>query len=399
MEKYDVKQPIRLKKGVYKLNSERNFDYQLNRVINWDGGRLEDIQPIAGRIKTSADWKRELIALGDKAMQENRIQNAIAYYRMSEFFMYDGDPDKKAYYEKATDLFYQYYADYFEGENPRIEKVNVPYEHVTLPVMHVVPQGTCKGTILLHGGNDSYFEEFLFTVLYLQEQGFEVYMFEGPGQGGVMRMQGMHFTHEWEKPVKAILDYFHLEDVTIIGISLGGYLAPRAAAFDRRISKVVAWSVFPCFQDVIVGMQKPIIQKLFYILMKLHARPLINFVFNMKAKKEPVIDWGLKHGCYAYEAKDAYGYAQKLKLYDLEPVADRITQDMLIIGASQDHFIDYRLIGREINMLTNVRSLTFRLFTDKEEAQNHCNVGNGKIVLDTICAWITQIDEENSGTE
>ena len=399
MEKYDVNQPIQLKKGVYKLNSERNFDYQLNRVINWDGGRLEDIQPIANRIKTSADWKRELIALGDRAMQENRIQNAIAYYRMSEFFMYDGDPDKKAYYEKATDLFYQYYADYFEGEHPRIEKLNVPYEQVTLPVMHVVPQGRCKGTILLHGGNDSYFEEFLFTVLYLQEQGFEVYMFEGPGQGGVMRMQGMHFTHEWEKPVKAILDYFHLEDVTIIGISLGGYLAPRAAAFDKRISKVVAWSVFPCFQDVIVGMQKPVIQKLFYILMKLHARPLINFVFNKKAKKESVIDWGLKHGCYAYEAKDAYGYAQKLKLYDLEPVADQITQDILIIGASQDHFIDYRLIGREINMLTNVRSLTFRLFTDKEEAQNHCNVGNGKIVLDTICAWITQIDEENAATE
>ena len=399
MDKYDVNQPIQLKKGVYQLNPERNFDYQLNRVINWDGGRLEDIQPIANRIKTSADWKRELIALGDTAMQENRIQNAIAYYRMSEFFMYDGDPDKKAYYEKATDLFYQYYADYFEGENPRIEKVSVPYEHITLPVMHVVPQGRCKGTILLHGGNDSYFEEFLFTVLYLQEQGFEVYMFEGPGQGGVMRMQGMHFTHEWEKPVKAILDYFHLEDVTIIGISLGGYLAPRAAAFDRRISKVVAWSVFSCFQDVIVGMQKPVIQKLFYFLMKLHARPLINFVFNMKAKKEPVIDWGLKHGCYAYEAKDAYGYTQKLKLYDLEPVADQITQDILIIGASQDHFIDYRLIGREINMLTNVRSLTFRLFTDKEEAQNHCNVGNGKIVLDTICAWITQIDEENAATE
>ena len=123
------------------------------------------------------------------------------------------------------------------------------------------------------------------------------------------------------------------------------------------------------------------------------------YFFNLKAKKEPVIDWGLKHGCYAYEAKDAYGYAQKLKLYDLEPVADKITQDILIIGASQDHFIDYRLIGREINMLTNVKSLTFCLFTDKEEAQNHCNVGNGKIVLDTICAWITQIDEENAAAE
>ena len=206
MDRYDVNQPVRLKKGVYRLNQERNFDYQLNRVINWDGGRIEDIKPIADRIRTSSDWKRELIALGDTAMEEGRTENAIAYYRMSEFFMYDGDPDKKAYYEKATKLFYEYYADYFEGDDPRIEKLNVPYENVKLPVMHVVPNGKSKGTILLHGGNDSYFEEFLFTVLYLKEQGFEVYMFEGPGQGGVVRNQGKHFTYEWERPVKAVLD-------------------------------------------------------------------------------------------------------------------------------------------------------------------------------------------------
>ena len=57
------------------------------------------------------------------------------------------------------------------------------------------------------------------------------------------------------------------------------------------------------------------------------------------------------------------------------------------------HFIDYHMVGREIDMLTNVKSLTFRLFTDKEDAQNHCNVGNGRIVLDTICDWIGQIDD------
>lgn len=391
MKKYDTTKPVVLKKGVYQLNDESNFNYQLNRVINWDGGRLEDVVTVAGKIHNSADWKRAMITLGNRAMKEGRTENAIAYYRMSEFFMYDGDPDKKKYYERATKLFYQYYADFFEGDHPRVRRYEVPYRNVKLPVMHVVPEGKSKGTILIHGGNDSYFEEFLFTVLYMQEKGYEVYMFEGPGQGGVMRVQGMHFTHEWEKPVKAVLDYFHLDDVTIIGISLGGYLAPRAAAFDKRIHRVVAWSVFPCFQDVIVGMQKPAIQKLFYLLMGLHARPLINYVFGKKAKKEPVIDWGIKHGCYAYEAKDAYGYAWKLKLYDLEPVADRITQDMLIVGANQDHFIDYRMVGREINMLKNVKSLTFRLFTDKEDAQNHCNVGNGKLVIDTICNWIEQI--------
>ena len=117
-------------------------------------------------------------------------------------------------------------------------------------------------------------------------------------------------------------------------------------------------------------------------------------VFGKKAKKSPIIDWGIKHGCYAYEAKDAYSYAKKLKLYDLAPVADKITQDMLILGANGDHFIDYTLIGREINMLKNVRSLTFRLFTDKEDAQNHCNVGNGQLTIDVICDWIEHIDRK-----
>jgi len=391
MKKYDISQPIALKKGVYKLNDEANFNYQFNRVINWDGGRLEDIQKIGGKIKSSADWKRELIALGDEAMEEERFGNAIAYYRMSEFFMYDGDPDKKKYYEKATALFYEYYADYFEGENPRIRRLEVPYEGVKLPVMHVKPEGESRGTLLLHGGNDSYFEEFLFSLLYLQEKGFEVYLFEGPGQGGVIRTQGMHFTHEWEKPVKAVLDFFQLSDVTIIGVSLGGYLAPRAAAFDKRITKVVAWSVFPSFLDVIIGEQPPVLRKIFYLLMRLHAKGLVNLIFNAKAKKEPMIDWGLKHGMYAYEADSAYGYAKKLADYSLEPIADKVTQDILILGASRDHFIDYHMIGREIDMFTNVRSLTFRLFTEKEEAENHCNVGNGKLALDTICGWLESL--------
>ena len=125
MKKYDIQLPVILKKGVYKLNKERNFDYQLNRVINWDGGRLEDVEKIAGRIRNSDDWKRELIKLGDEALSEDRIDNAIAYYRMSEFFMYDGDPDKKKYYLKATEMFYEYYADYFESDDPRIEKTEV----------------------------------------------------------------------------------------------------------------------------------------------------------------------------------------------------------------------------------------------------------------------------------
>jgi hypothetical protein len=39
-------------------------------------------------------------------------------------------------------------------------------------------------------------------------------------------------------------------------------------------------------------------------------------------------------------------------------------------------------------MLKNVRSLTARLFTEKEQAQNHCQVGNVELSLQTIVRWI-----------
>ena len=396
MEQYNIHQPIRFTSGMYRLNDEPNFNYQLNRVIHWNGGTLGDVKRAAHKIHTGADWKRALISLGNRAYKENRIAPAIGYYRMSEFFMEDGDPDKLKYYKRATAMFYAYYADYFAGDAPIIERLSVPYEGIELPVWHLKPEGETKDTILLHGGNDSYMEEFLFSVLYLRECGFELYLFEGPGQGGVVRMQGKHFTHEWERPVKAMLDHLHLQDVTIIGISLGGYLAPRAAAFDKRITKVICWSVFPSFLGSVIGTQGKSLETAFYAMMKLRAKPLLNLVFGIKCKKDPMVNWAIRHGMYAYEADSPYDWAKKLERYDIRPVAHRLTQDVLILGASADHFIDYHKISQEIDAMTNVRSLTFRLFTEQENAANHCQVGNAKLALDTIMNWIMETNRKNS---
>ena len=380
------------KKGVYKLNEQRNFDFQLNRVVMWDGGDLEEIKAAGPKIKTSEDWKRELIALSDRAVSEGRTENAIAYYRMSEFFMYDGDPDKKAYYVKATEMFYDYYKSVFDsGEVMRCE---VPYEDVKLPVIIARAKGEEKDIILLHGGNDSYFEEFFFPMRYLAENGFTTYLFEGPGQGGVIRVQGKHFTHQWERPVKEVLDHFGLDDVTIIGASLGGMLAPRAAAFEKRIKRVIAWSVFPNFRDVLLSASSPADagrMRLAKWLLDHNCRGIINAVFGRLAKRDEMIRWGLEHGKYAYEADSAFDYAKKMECYQMIDIADRITQDILIAGANRDHFIPYTMIGEEINALKNVRSLTFRLFTDKEDACNHCNCGNVKLTFDTFMDWIMQM--------
>lgn len=102
--------------------------------------------------------------------------------------------------------------------------------------------------------------------------------------------------------------------------------------------------------------------------------------------------WGLMHGMYAYEAKSPYEYLLKMNRYQMMDIAPLIKQDMLIIGANKDHFIDYRMVKSQIDVLTNVRSLTIRIFTDKEDAGEHCNVGNTKLVLDTILSWISSFN-------
>lgn len=238
------------KKGTYNFNDDENFNFQLNRVIMWGNGDPNEIKEVSKGIHDSTTWVKALTKLADKAKNEQRTDAEITYRRMSEFFMYDSDPMKLTTYKKAKELFYKY------NENQIIENgitlTQVPYEKDNyLPVMSCKANGECNGRILLHGGNDSYIEELFETLLYFQDKGFDVYLFEGPGQGGCLREQNMKFTHEWEKPVQAILDYFNLKDVIIIGASLGAYLAPRAAAFDKRITKVISWSIFPDFFDIL----------------------------------------------------------------------------------------------------------------------------------------------------
>lgn len=381
---------MRFKRGHYQLNDEPNYNFQLGRVINWDGGLLEDIEPIAKRITTPREWKEELIKLGDKAVKENRTENAIAYYRMSEFFMYSGDEDKLKYYRFAKALFYDYYKDYFI--NKVVEKKEVPYKNSKMPVLMSKTKKEKKGTIILFGGNDSYMEELFFPMIYLSENGYDIYLFEGPGQGAMLREQNVKFTHQWEEPVQAMLDYFGLEKVVLIGISLGGMLAPRAAAFEKRVDKVVAWSVFPSFLEVLLYDFPPFVKFLYKSMLKLKLRSMFNIVLKKYMKKYPKADWGINQGMHAYGAKSPYDYLCKIAAFKMTDVAHLISQDVLILQGKDDHFINWALYKQEIDSLKNARSLTLRLFTDKEEASDHCQVGNTKLALDTILKWLESFE-------
>src|SRR4029077_414226 len=78
------------------------------------------------------------------------------------------------------------------------------------------------------------------------KRGYNVLIFDGPGQGGALVMQKLAMRADWENVVTPVVDYlFTRPDVdsahiALYGGSFGGYLAPRAAAFEHRLGACIA---------------------------------------------------------------------------------------------------------------------------------------------------------------
>ncbi len=384
-----MERKVEFSKGEFQLHQNPNFNYQLNRTYNVSNGNLDEMVELAGKLTSIRDWEKEMKTLAEKALSEEKIEDAIAYFRMTEFFMYDGNPDKIKVYDKSIELFYQYHDKLFKTGMLTLD--HVPFVQGYLPVIHTKPEGECVDTILIHGGFDSYMEEFLPSLMYLRENGFEVYLFEGPGQGNVLRKQGINFSVEWEKPIKAILNYYDLNDVTIIGISMGAILAPRAAAFENRIKRVVAWSVCTNMLELLLDATSEEERKVLTELLAKGDRNTINQIMYSLMEREPLIDWGMHHGFYNMGVDNPYDYMLAANRYEYKDVAYKITQDFFLLGAEKDHLIRIEKYKDVIDSLINVKSLTYRMFTAKENAASHCNTGNPKLVLDTIISWIKMI--------
>ena len=82
-----------------------------------------------------------------------------------------------------------------------------------------------------------------------------------------------------------------------------------------------------------------------------------------------------------------YEYLQKARAFTIEPVAERITQDVLLLSAREDLLVDFALYKQEIDLLKNTRSLEFAVPGRALNGQAHCNMGNTKYMLDLILNW------------
>ncbi|UTW62869.1 alpha/beta hydrolase [bacterium SCSIO 12741] len=363
--------------GYHKVHPIKIIDYQLNRWYSLGFYELSDIKILGANIKGIDDWKPKMIEMADHKLKHGEKLAAAMYYRGAEFFTMPDDPDKYKLYQKFRHFFYQ--SSIVNSEDCKY----IPYDNGFIPAMRYAAKGKKTETLLIFGGFDSFMEEFCLIAQTFTKRGIEVICFEGPGQGEPLKDYGLKMIIDWEKPTKAVLDHFNLEEASLMGISMGGWWAIRAAAFEPRITKVIALGVGYDYLEILPKWGK----KLLLFFMKFKG--FMNHMARIKMKLIPQERWSINNLMHLTGAKTPMDASQIILQMNKENIAsEKVTQDVLLLSGAKDHFIPVKMHHLQVKALKNAQSVTDHIFTKKDAAEDHCMVGNMSLAINTITAWL-----------
>jgi pimeloyl-ACP methyl ester carboxylesterase len=175
-----------------------------------------------------------------------------------------------------------------------------------------------------------------------------------------------------------------------MGISFGGCLVLRAAAYEPRVKRAIACDI--CFDVFSIWLEKlpPAKRAVLETLYRLNAASIYNALMEQAMQKSLVVDWGVRHGMYIVGAKTPFEHLKISASFNTADVSPLVKQDVLLLAGTEDFGVPIKQFYQQIEALKNVRSLTARMFTRAEQAQNHCQVGNLSLLLDVIATWIDQ---------
>jgi dienelactone hydrolase len=311
----------------------------LSAIANWaprfvaNGVDMNDFQRVTASIERWDDWCARWSALG--AEHEARMREAVAagHYRSAAAhglraamayhfgkFLFLDHPDELRAAHAKTVAVYGEVVSYFPVPGERVE---IPYDggRSRLPAILRRPWHVPRPpVVILIPGLDSVKEELHSYADDLVERGLAALSIDGPGQGE------MEFTHpmrfDYEVAVTAAIDYLEgrpdvdARRVGLLGVSLGGYYAPRAAAFEPRVRAAVAVAGAYDFSSHFDRL--PALTQAAFVA-RLHAR-------------------------------DRAEALQRLSRFSLEGVAERIQAPLLVIMGRRDRLVppaDAERLARE----------------------------------------------------
>jgi pimeloyl-ACP methyl ester carboxylesterase len=389
--------------GVFKSN----FDYQLVRAMPagayGDGGAVGEALSTARRIVDGdpeswvAAWTetaervekigRDCLSAGHAISAREAFLRATLYWKTGGFYLETKDRRQLAMYNRHRACFVQA-AKLFD---PPIEPVSIPYENgKTLPgyFMRAAASGGRRPTVMILGGGDTTCEELYYWGggAAAVRRGYNAFLWEGPGQVGTYALDpSLIYRPDWEVPTRFAVDYVLSRDdvdpkrLALSGHSMGGYLAPRAAAFEKRITALIANSLLPELKPVLVSLLKPGTPPSAGDKVDL-TRPFKTYASVVQER-------------LGVAGKSADAVAEDLGRYSLAGLEGKITCPTLVITGEGEGPIVAAMARAFYDKLTCPK--TERIVSAVDGGEAHCSLNNPSLKHQIEFDWLDDVFKKN----
>ncbi|MEI6621272.1 MAG: alpha/beta fold hydrolase [Actinomycetes bacterium] len=326
--------------------------------------------------------QRVLALAREQESDGNRESARLAYWRASTYLrtagvMLMGTPVDSRFAESMTAQRQAFRAGAeLMDHSPQV--VHIPFEGGSLPgyFFAVDSDPRPRATVILIGGYDSTVEEsYFFNGAAALARGYNALMFDGPGQGAALVDQGLLMRPDWENVLPPVVDFLLTRPdvdparLALIGLSLGAYLAPRAASGEHRLAACIAdcgaYDLFDAFLDRLPKPLRSGVESDNHLARKTIADMLTH------AAKEPTAGWSLRRGMAVHGAADPMALVMGMREYTLKGFAERITCPTFVCNAEGDDIS--ASAPRLVAALTCEHE--FVTFTSAEGAGDHCESG------------------------
>ncbi len=386
------------------------------RALSLDGCPLGEISATISQIEKGdrdgwyeqwAATAERIVALDDESASAGHAVSARdAYLRSSNYYrtaylpLYGSpvDPRLVQAFDKETTVFRKAAA---LMRSP-VESVEIPYEGTTLPgyFCQVDDSGRPRPTLVCTNGYDSTINEMYVAFAGALPRGYNLLLFDGPGQGRPLIEQGLVFRPDWENVVTPVVDFaltrpeVDPEKVVLLGWSFGGYLAPRAASGEHRLAACSAdpgfWDLFEANKAGLSALPRKTFDKL------PDVDPSVLEPFMEKIRADPKLRWSIVQRNFWVHGVDSLLEFLKLSVdYSLKEVAAQIRCPTLL-GWSESAPLSWN-VERIYDSLTCPRKLV--RFMDAEGAGDHCEVRARRLFDQRAFDWLDETLSVSPGTK
>jgi len=336
----------------------------------------------AGTQTLIASWTKVADAvtrLGDADAERGRsfsaaakYRRASAYYASAERMCAPHSPGRNVLYATLREVFGK-----FMRHGNVCRRVEFPYgdNGKALSALFVpVPGATGPTPCMVHfDGFDVQKETIFLTGLpeALGRRGIATLIVDHPGVGEALRLHGMTIEAKCEKPAAAAIDYLETlpevdrERIGMMALSMGGYYAPRATAFEPRIKACVSWGG---------NYDWGAVQRM-------------RFENSRAGKPIPHFWEHLMWATGTSSVEEGLAFADQIHL---RGILDRITCPILITHGEGDRQIPIKYAQMTYDDCVNSPDRELKIHTYAEGAAEHCSLDGTPLAVDYMADWIAE---------